>query len=213
MEILLIDGHPDEGRLTSALLDIYQAALPPDVRVTRIAVRDLEFTPNLRHGYAKRTEWEPDIAALAEKLDACDHLAVFFPMWWGAEPALLKGLLDRLLLPGFAFAYHEDDPWWDKLMAGRSADAVITMDTPKLFLRLAYGNSIVHRWKKQVFGFCGFKPARVLALATVRKGEAEKNLPKWKSQIEKLARSIGPKKPDEKVLRLPAFLAKGRNPL
>ena len=98
MKVLLIDGHPDAGRYCSHLLDIYEQALPSGSEVTRVAVRDLKFTPNLEHGYRKRTEWEPDIAALAVKLDACDHIAFVFPMWWGAEPALLKGLIDRLFL-------------------------------------------------------------------------------------------------------------------
>jgi hypothetical protein len=55
-------------------------------------------------------------------------------MWWGSEPAHLKGLLDRVLLPGLTFAYHDDDNWWDKLMEGRSADVIATMDTPTAVL-------------------------------------------------------------------------------
>ena len=158
MNILLIDGHPDDGRLTSSLLDIYEAAIPADATVNRIAVRDLSFSPNLKHGYAKRTDWEPDVRHVAEALDSCDHLVVAFPMWWGSEPAELKGLLDRVLLPGFAFAYHDDDPWWDRLLAGRSADVIATMDTPPFFLRLAYGNALIRRWKGQILGFIGRRP-------------------------------------------------------
>lgn len=210
MKVLLIDGHPDAGRLSAALLGIYEAALPAGSVVTRVAVRDLDFTPNLKRGYAQRTQWEPDIERLAEQFDACDHLAVFFPMWWGAEPAIVKGLLDRLLLPGFAFAYHDDDPWWDRLMAGRSADAIITMDTPPLFLRLMYGNSIIDRWKKQVLGFCGFKPTRVLPLGPVKGGEAEKNWDKWQAKLKKLARTVRQASPDEKKPRLKAFLQRKR---
>jgi putative NADPH-quinone reductase len=59
MKVLVLDGHPDEGRLTTHLLDTYCQALPPSAAVTRVAVRDLAFTPILRHGYTKRTEWEP----------------------------------------------------------------------------------------------------------------------------------------------------------
>ncbi|WP_284125315.1 NAD(P)H-dependent oxidoreductase [Parerythrobacter aestuarii] len=210
MRVVLIDGHPDESRLTSALLDIYEAALPSGSDIVRIAVRDLDFTPNLRFGYARRTPWEPDISRLAEELDACDHLVVCFPMWWGAEPAIVKGLLDRLLLPGFTFAYHSDDPWWDRLMAGRSADAIITMDTPRIFLRFAYGDSIVRRWRKQVLDFCGFKPARVLPLGPVKQGSAEKNWVKWTAKIEKLARTAGPSKPQEKAARLEGFLQQSK---
>ena len=50
MNILILDGHPDANRLTSALLDAYAAALPPDAEITRIAVRDLAFDPVLRKG-------------------------------------------------------------------------------------------------------------------------------------------------------------------
>ena len=68
MKILLLDGHPDEGRLTSHLLDVYQRALPPTAEITRVAVRDLAFAPVLRHGYRQRTEWEPDLHRLAAAL-------------------------------------------------------------------------------------------------------------------------------------------------
>lgn len=210
MDILLIDGHPDAGRLTSHLLDIYQSALPEGVTVRRVAVRDLAFDPILHHGYAKRTEWEEDLHSFAEMLDACDHLVIAFPMWWGSEPALVKGLVDRVFLPGFTFAYHDDDQWWDRLMEGRSADAIVTMDTPRFFLLLMYWDAIIRRWKGQVLGFCGFKPVRFLALGPVKKGEAEKRLPKWRSRIERLARSIRVDQPEKKQLRLDRFLKRQR---
>lgn len=206
MNVLLIDGHPDEGRYASHLLEAYRAALPASASVTLVALRDLAFDPNLAHGYRQRTEWEPDLQRLAEQLDACDHLALSFPMWWGAEPATLKGLLDRLFLPGFTFAYHDNDTWWDRNMAGRSADVIITMDTPPFFLRLAYGNSIIHRWKKQVLGFAGFKPVRILPLGQVKFGGAERKGAKWESKVRRLAQSIRQAQPEKKQPRLAAFL-------
>ena len=208
MRVLLIDGHPDESRFVSHLLDTYQNALSPSVDVDRVALRDMTFSPILRQGYAKRTEWEADLSSLAEKLDQCDHLVIGFPMWWGAEPAELKGLLDRLFLPGFAFAYHADDAWWDKLMEGRSADVIATMDTPPLFLRLSYGNALIKRWKKQVLGFCGFKPVRFLACGPIKQGGVEKRIAKWRKKIEGLATSINPATPGKKQTRLEAFLSR-----
>ncbi len=76
---------------------------------------------------------------------------------------LLKGLLDRILLPGFAFRYHRANPFWDKLLSGRSADVIVTMDTPPWYLRLLYGDPVSRRWRHQVpasagsrlFGFYG----------------------------------------------------------
>ena len=208
MNILLIDAHPDTGRLTSDLLDIYRSALPDHANSETVAIRDLSFSPILRHGYARRTEWEPDLLSLAKKIDACDHLMIAFPMWWGSEPAELKGLIDRLFLPGFAFAYHADDPWWDRLMEGRSADVIATMDTPPIYLRWAYGNALVKRWKRQVLGFCGFKPVRVLALGPVKDGEAEKRIAQWTGKLQKMARTVKPRNREKKQERLAPFLAK-----
>lgn len=206
MRILLLDGHPDEGRLSSHLLNCYREALPSAHTLENVAVRDLSFSPNLRFGYRQRIEWESDLLSLAGKLDECDHLVVAFPMWWGSEPAALNGLLDRLLLPGFAFAYHVKDPWWDRLLAGRSADVIITMDTPPLYLRYAWGNPIVRRWDKQVLGFCGFKPLRFLTCGPVKQGGVEKRLAKWERQMATHARSIQQRSPEKKVLRLRSFL-------
>lgn len=209
MNVLLIDGHPDEGRFSSHLLDIYQAALPAGTDITRVNVRDLEFTPILRHGYLKRTDWEPDIQSLAEKFDACDHAVFAFPMWWGAEPAELKGLLDRLFLPGFMYQFHEEGMMWDKYLEGRSADVIATMDTPPFFLRLLYGNSIIKRWKGQVLGFVGFAPVRFLACGVIKDGGAQKNIAKWQTRIENMARSIRAKSPEKKQMRLDRFLGQG----
>ncbi len=212
MKVLVLDGHPDKGRLTTHLLDTYCQALPASVEVTRVAVRELVFSPILRRGYNKRTEWEPDLARLAEAIDACDHLVVAFPLWWGGEPAEMKGLIDRIFLPGFMFAYHTEDPWWDRLMAGRSADVIVTMDTPPLFLRLAYGNAVIRRWKGQVLGFVGFAPVRMLTFGPVGKGSADKKIDKWQKKIERLARSAQPKAPEKKQPRLAAFLERSPSP-
>ncbi|MFA7603357.1 MAG: NAD(P)H-dependent oxidoreductase [Novosphingobium sp.] len=187
MRVLILDGHPDDGRLLSHLLDHYQTGLGPDAEVERIAVRDLAFDPVLHGGYKLVQPLEPDLERVTAALAACDHLVVGFPMWWGSEPAQLKGLLDRVLLPGFAFHYHPNDPFWDRLLAGRSADVIMTMDTPSFYLRFAYGNPVVRRWRGQILGFCGFKPVRFTKFGPVRRGGAEKNIQTWRRKVERLA--------------------------
>lgn len=191
MRILILDGHPDANRLVSHLLDHYTAALPAGTEVDRFAARDLTFALTLRQGYKCDQEWEPDLHRLGAALDACDHLVVGFPLWWGAEPALLKGLLDRLLLPGFAFRYHRNDPWWDRKLAGRSADMIVTMDTPPWYLRLAYGDPVGRRWRKQVLGFCGFAPIRIFRLGPTRRGGAATGIDLWRREVARAAATFG----------------------
>ena len=189
MHVLAIDGHPDEGRLTSHLLDHYAASLGGATKVERFAARDLSFDLNLRKGYKTEQPWEPDLQRLASALLACDHLVIGFPLWWGSEPASLKGLLDRLLLPGFAFRYRRDNPFWDRLLAGRSADVLITMDTPPWYLAVIYGNPVVRRWRRQILGFCGLSPIRFITLGPTRQGGAEKKLSVWRARVARAAGS------------------------
>ncbi|MEH6722577.1 MAG: NAD(P)H-dependent oxidoreductase [Qipengyuania sp.] len=210
MKIFLLDAHPDRERFASYLMDIYRQALPVDAEVELVAVREIAFNPILRHGYRKRTEWEPGLHDLAAKLDTCDHLVIAFRMWWGSEPAEIKGLLDRLLLPGFAFAYRDNSSLWDEYLTGRSADVIATMDTPPLSLRLLYGNALVTRWKRQVLGSCGFKTVRVLACGPIKHGGWEKGLPRWRRKIEHFARSISPARTDTKTPQLQAFLERAQ---
>jgi len=82
------------------------------------------------------------------------------------------------------------------------------MDTPPLFLWLAYGNAIIHRWKKQILGFAGFKPVRILPLGQVKFGGAEKHAAKWEGKVRKLAQTIRQAEPAKKELRLERFLSR-----
>ncbi len=189
MNVLILDGHPDSGRLISGLLDHYEQALPANASIERINIRDLAFASNLQRGYAREQPWEPDLQNLAAAVNRCDHLVVGFPLWWGAEPALLKGLLDRLLVPGFAFRYHRQGMFWDRLLAGRSADVFVTMDTPPWYLRLIYADPVGHRWRRQVLGFCGFAPIRIYRFGITRRGGAAKRISGWHHQLTRAAQS------------------------
>lgn len=190
--VLMLDGHPDGDRLTTHLLDAYAAALPqsPD----RLALRDLDFDPVLHRGYAEPQPWEPDLEALWARIESCGHLVLAFPLWWGSEPALLTGLWQRLLLPGRAFRYHDRDPWWDRLMRGRSADVIVTMDTPPAYLRLAYFDPLGWRYRRQVLGFVGFRPLRMIYLGPVRRGGVQRDLGRWQARLARAARTIPERK-------------------
>ncbi|AUH34383.1 NAD(P)H-dependent oxidoreductase [Paracoccus tegillarcae] len=199
MRVLLIDGHPDSDRLSAHLMDSYQKALPADAQITRLALRDLDFNADLSRGYADMPDLEPDLAAALDHIEACDHLVLAFPLWWGAEPGRMKGFWDRILLPRRAFRYHQKDLFWDRLLKGRSADVIVTMDTPPPYLRLVYFDPIGWRYRRQVLGFVGFKPIRMAYFGMVRRGGAEKNLPKWRNKLQRLAKTASGLRRGEKL--------------
>ena len=76
-----------------------------------------------------------------------------YPTWWGTMPALLKGFIDKVFQPGFGFQYRNGSVWWDKLLKGRSARLIVTMDTPPLYFRWVYGRPGHNAMKKKILGF------------------------------------------------------------
>ena len=105
--ILIINGHPNNDSFNFALAGSYKkGALRAGAEVQEIVIRDLTFNPNLKSGYQKRTELEPDLLAAWDKIKWADHLVWVHPVWWGGLPAVTKGFIDRVFLPGFAFQYR-----------------------------------------------------------------------------------------------------------
>ncbi|WP_276319577.1 NAD(P)H-dependent oxidoreductase [Crenobacter cavernae] len=101
-----------------------------------------------------------------------------YPIWWGAMPALLKGFIDRVFLPGFAFKYRDGSVLWDKLLAGRSAHLLTTMDTPPWYFRWIYRMPGHNQMKRTILEFCGIRPVAVSSFGPVR-GAAEPKRQKW----------------------------------
>ncbi len=108
MRALVVYCHPDPASFTAAIRDLVLEKLAQagaEVRLLDLYARG--FSPAL-----SQPEWQgylacPDnIAPVAEDVAAlrwCDTLIFVYPTWWYGLPAMLKGWLDRVLLPDVAF--------------------------------------------------------------------------------------------------------------
>ncbi len=106
-KVLIINGHPNPDSFNYGIAAAYKkGALTSGAEVKEIVVADLTFNLNLKYGYQKRTDLEPDLLDALEKLKWCDHMVWIHPVWWGGLPAILKGFIDRVFLPGFVFQYR-----------------------------------------------------------------------------------------------------------
>jgi NAD(P)H dehydrogenase (quinone) len=168
-KILLLNGHPNSESFNFGLADAYKkAAISAGAACKEIIIKDLQFNPNLQFGYQKRTELEPDLLDAWEKIKWADHLVWVHPVWWGGLPAITKGFIDRLFLPGFAFQYRENSIKWDRLLKGKTAHIITTIDQPGWYYRLFYGRPSVNQLKKSTLEFCGISPVKVTYIGTVR---------------------------------------------
>ena len=128
--ITVILGHPDSNSYCGALAARYaEAAASAGHAVRFFKLGEIAFDPVLHHGYHQRQEHEPGLAEVKDAITWANHLVFVYPIWWGALPALLKGFFDRVFLPGYAFKYRPNSQFWDRLLTGRSAHAIVTMDS------------------------------------------------------------------------------------
>lgn len=161
--ILIIQGHPDasESHFCHALEHAYTTgAKSTGHEVRTVDVARLNF-PILRSQH----EWEH--GALPESLKEaqqdiawCEHLVMIFPLWLGDVPALLKGFLEQVARPGFAFKAEGKNPLKYKALTGRSARVVVTMGMPALLYRYYFRAHSIKSLERNVLGMVGIAPVR-----------------------------------------------------
>lgn len=185
-KILIINGHPNKDSFNFGIAKAYKAgAESSQAEVKEIIVSELNFNPNLKYGYQKRTELEPDLVESWEKIKWADHLVWIHPVWWGGLPAILKGFIDRLFLPTFAFAYRENSIFWDKLLTGKTAHIITTLDQPSWYYKLIYREPSTKQLKKATLEFCGVKPVKVTYIGIIKTSKQEQR-EKWLEKVKKM---------------------------
>lgn len=185
-KILVINGHPNRESFNFGIAAAYKkGAEEAGAEVRSINIADLNFNPNLQFGYQKRTALEPDLLKAWEDIQWADHLVWVHPVWWGGLPAIMKGFIDRLFLPGFAFQYRENSLFWDKLLKGKSARIITTLDQPGWYYALIYGRPSVNQLKRSTLLFCGISPVKVTYLGIIKTSDATKR-DKWLQKIKQL---------------------------
>ena len=188
-KILIINGHPDKESLCFALAESYKKGADTNGDQCQLVhLIDLKFNPILTYGYRLISELEPDLLKMQQAILQADHLVFIYPNWWATLPTLLKGFIDRVFLPNFAFKYHEKGPFWDKLLKGKTARLIVTMDTPKWYYWLINRNAGHNAMKIGVLEFCGIKPVKISVFAPVKSSDNAKRQ-KWLDEVETLGRN------------------------
>ena len=76
----------------------------------------------------------------------------------------------------------------------------LRVDSPPAYLRLAYFDPLGWRYRRQVLGFVGFSPIRLHYFGPVRRGGAERSLPRWQARITRAADRASTTRPRKRIL-------------
>jgi len=186
-KILVLLGNPDKDTLSGAFADHYQASAEDaghDVR--RANIGDLQFDPVLHKGYREIQQLEPDLVALQEDFRWADHVVIIYPNWWCAMPAVLKGLFDRMWLPGFAFNFNKETKRVEQHLGGRTGRVIIVSGTHSPFKTWWQFGDYTNEIQFGILGFAGIR-AQVSAFGPSEKASEPKK-EQWIKEVERLAR-------------------------
>lgn len=191
--ILVVIGTPLADSLTHALAASYADAARAggaEVRVIDLACDAVPPHPRTRGELRMpRNDADaplpPEVADDIADVDWADHLAIFFPQWWGSSPAALKSWIDRVFVSGFAFRYRAKGKLWDKLLTGRTARIVMTMDSPRWWSGGVYRDAPIRSLRTATLNYCGIRVTGVTRLAEVRHRTAAER-ERWVSNMTAL---------------------------
>lgn len=176
--VLIILGHPNTDTLCGKLADAYgRGAVEAGHSVKRINIADLRFDMNLHKGYKEIQELEPDLKMVQAEVLKADHLVIVYPNWWCTMPALLKGMFDRMWLPGFAFRFPKDAKGHSSLfpqhlLSGKTARVIIASGTHP-WIVWAFMGDFTNEISRAILKFAGIKNCVTVF------GPSE-NVPTWK---------------------------------
>ena len=160
MKISVILAHPDDGSINHA--------------IARTAVRRLEdnghtvffhdlykenFDPLLTPGEIPRHASLPEqVMEHCRQIAEVRGIVIVHPNWWGQPPAILKGWVDRVIRPGIAYEFLDNDSGEgvpNGLLKAETAVVFNTSDTEAQREKDVFGDPLETIWKNCIFGLCG----------------------------------------------------------
>ncbi|MGB0111737.1 MAG: NAD(P)H-dependent oxidoreductase [Ilumatobacteraceae bacterium] len=134
--VLVVYCHPLDDSFVAAVRDRVLAGLDQggaDIRVTDLYADG--FDPLFDaddHASHMSPGAPPSLRSHTDDLQWCDMLVLVYPTWWGGQPAMLKGWIDRVWVNGVAWTLPDGaNRLSPRLRNVRRLVAVTTHGSPK----------------------------------------------------------------------------------
>nr|VFJ53537.1 MAG: Putative NADPH-quinone reductase (modulator of drug activity B) [Candidatus Kentron sp. FW] len=195
MEIIVVLAHPNNksfnhaiaGKVVSTLKENGHSVIFHDLYEEQFD--PIMTTPELEREY----ELPPGIRPYCEEIKRADGMIFVHPNWFGQFPAILKGWVDRVFIPGVVHSVPEKDSIvTEGLLRQMTAIAIVTSHVPMEQELKEFGNPLETIWKNCIFGFCAVRDASFVFLTSVFESTSDQRVG-WLAEIEELVRSKFPR--------------------
>lgn len=146
MQVLVVLAHPTPGSLNHAIADRACTAL-------RLSGHDVDLLDLYAEGFRAAMSAEESAAyqgddplvdpmtqAHAALVRRADALVFVYPTWWSAQPAILKGWLERVLVPGVGFVFNAQGKVRPGMTHVRAMVGISTYGSPWRYVKLVNDN-------------------------------------------------------------------------
>lgn len=186
MRVMVIVDHPWDQSFTHALAETAADALrEAGHEVDWLDLHKEDFDPVLRVDelavYSKGQYLDPKVGDYQQRVKQAQHIIFVFPVWWEVMPAMLKGWLDKVFLPGWAFQESDAAPLLTHITG---ATAITTMGAPEITF-----NSVENALLRGTMGFVGVRQFRYINFLNVGNASDEQRAA-WLREVADYARSL-----------------------
>lgn len=143
---VLVSAHPCSDSYTSAIAAVAQRGLETSGHhVTHLDLYALDFTTAMtkaEHAAYRAQTPAPDamVREHGEIVRNAQLLVFVYPTWWGGPPAVLKGWLERVLVPGVGFTFDESGDVRPGLTNVHRIVGISTYGSPWTYIKLVNDN-------------------------------------------------------------------------
>lgn len=194
MSVSVILAHPHDGSFNHAIARTAVEHLEEKGR--RVLFHDLykeNFDPVLPREEIYRDALLPGIIEEhCREIAQADGVIIVHPNWWGQPPAVLKGWVDRVIRPGVAYEFLEQDSGEGVpkgLLKATGAIVFNTSNTEREREKAVFGDPLETIWRNCIFGLCGvtnFRRRMFGIVVTSTEAEREEWLTEVREEIDSL---------------------------
>ena len=146
MRVVVVVAHPDPDSFNHAIASTAIASLTrAGHAVTVLDLYAEEFRTAMsydeRHAYhSDRPLLDPMAERHAGVVKRAEALVFVYPTWWSTVPAILKGWLERVLVPGVGFVFDEHQRVRRGLTDVRRVVGISTYRATRLYVKVLNDN-------------------------------------------------------------------------
>ncbi|OJJ17007.1 NAD(P)H dehydrogenase [marine bacterium AO1-C] len=162
MKASVILAHPYEKSFNHAIFNtVIESLQANNIQVYAHDLYEENFDPVLTKKELGTDKSEDEkVNQYASELVDSDLLIFIHPNWWGQPPAILKGYVDRVVRPPYAYDFPEGDSGGGlplKVLKAKIGVVFNTSNTEATRENDYFGDPLENIWAKCVFGFLGIE--------------------------------------------------------